>query len=167
MKKVFVITALVAGLGFFGFQQASANRGMGGGCGMGGGYGMGQGCPKGQPCYTQLDATSKEKVDKYFNETKDLRKQMVMKHAEELAVLRSDNPDPSKAAKLAGEIFDLRLTMETKADAAGVSGLLNCGNFDGPGQGMGPRDGSGIRAMQDRPGRPGPGSSVPSGAGAQ
>jgi len=161
MKKVFVITALVAGLGFFGFQQASANRGMGGG------YGMGQGCPKGQPCYTQLDAASKEKVDKFFNETKDIRKQMVMKHAEELAVLRSDNPDPSKAAKLAGEIFDLRSTMETKADAAGVSGLLNCGNYDGPGHGMGPHDGSGNRVMKDRPGRPGPAAPVPPGADAQ
>jgi len=160
MKKVFVITALVAGLGFFGFQQASANWGMGGG------PGMGHGCPKGNPCYTQLDAASKEKVDKFFNETKDLRKQMVMKHAEELAVLRSDNPDPAKAAKLAGEIFDLRATMGTKADAAGVSGMLNCGNFDGPGQGMGPHDGSGNRLMKDRPCRPSPGAQVPPGADA-
>ncbi len=158
MKKVLVITALVAGLGFFGFQQASANWGMGGG------HGMGQGCPKGLPCYTQLDAASKEKVNKFFNETKDLRKQMVMKHAEELAVLRSDNPDPARAAKLAGEMFDLRATMETKADAAGVSGLLNCGNFDGPGLGMGPHDG---RVMKDRPCRPGSGAPIPPGADAQ
>jgi zinc resistance-associated protein len=142
MKKVFVITALVAGLSFFGFQQASA------GCGMGGGPGMGQGCPKGNPCYTQLDAASKEKMNKFFNETKDLRKQMVMKHAEVMALMHSDKPDSAQAAKLAGEMFDLRSTMETKAEAAGVAALLNCGDFGGPCQGMGPHDGSGKRALR-------------------
>jgi len=35
MKKVFVVTALVVGLGFFSAQQASANWGMNGGAGMG------------------------------------------------------------------------------------------------------------------------------------
>jgi zinc resistance-associated protein len=142
MKKVFVITALVAGLSFFGFQQASA------GCGMGGGPGMGQGCPKGNPCYTQLDAASKEKMNKFFNETKDLRKQMVMKHAEVMALMHSDKSDSAQAAKLAGEMFDLRSTMETKAEAAGVAALLNCGDFGGPCQGMGPHDGSGKRALR-------------------
>ncbi len=165
MKKVFMITALVAGLGFFGFQQASAGCGMGGGRGMG--TGMGMGCPKGNPCYTQLDAASKEKVNKFFDETKELRKQIVMKHAEVMALMHSDKPDSAQAAKLAGEMFDLRSTMETKADAAGVAALLNSCDFAGPGHGMGPGDGSGINAKKDRPGRPGPGAPVSPGPNAQ
>lgn len=158
MKKTLIITALVAGIGFFGLQQASANWGMGGG------PGMGHGCLKGGPCYSQLDAVAKEKVDKFYNETKDLRKQMVMKHAEERAIMHSENPDPAKAAKLAGEIFDLGTTLESKAEAAGVSDLINCGNCDGPGQGMGPRGGG--RMMRDGSGRTG-GAPVPADTNAQ
>jgi len=133
MKKALIITAFVVGVGFLGLRQASAYWGMGDG------PGMGHGCFKGGPCYSQLDAAAKEKVDKFYNETKEIRKQIVMKHAEERAIMHSENPDPAKAAKLAGEIFDLGATLESKADAAGVSGLINCGNYDGPRHGMGPR----------------------------
>jgi len=162
MKKTLIITALVVGIVFFGLQQASANWGMGDGHGMG--HGMGHGYFKGGPCYSQLDAAAKEKVDKFYNETKDLRKQIVMKHAEERAIMRSENPDPAKAAKLAGEIFDLGTTLEGKADAAGVSGLINCGNCDGPRQGMGPHGG---RMMKDGAGRPGGAPPVPADTNAQ
>jgi len=158
MKKTLIISALVVGMGFFGLQQASANWGMGDG------PGMGHGCLKGGPCYSQLDAAAKEKVDKFYNETKDLRKQIVMKHAEERAIMRSENPDPVKAAKLAGEIFDLGATLEGKAEAAGVSGLINCGKCDGPGQGMGPRGG---RMMKDGTGRPGGAPPAPADTNAQ
>jgi zinc resistance-associated protein len=146
MKKVFVVTALVVGLGFFGSQQASANWGMNGGaC-------MGTGSLKGEPCYTQLDAATKVKVDKFFDDTKDLRKQIIMKNAEEHAVMSSVNPDPAKAASLAGEMYDLRTSMQTKADAAGVTGLIRCGDCDGPGQNMGPR-GGGHMIKRDRAGK--------------
>lgn len=131
MKKTLVVTALVLGMGFIGLQQASAN------------WGMGPGCSKGGPGYSQLDAASKTKVDKFYNETQDLRKQMVMKHAEERAIMRSDNPDPGKAAKLAGEIFDLRTTIQDKAEAAGVQDLIGCDGCQGMGPGMGPHHGGG------------------------
>lgn len=129
MKKALLITGLVVGMGFLGLQQASAYQGMG--------MGMGGGCPKGGAAYSQLDAASKAKIDKFHDETKELRKQMVMKHAEERAVMRADNPDSVKAAKLAGEIFDLHTSLQAKADAAGVQDLIGCGDCPGAGMGMG------------------------------
>ena len=125
MKKTFVITALVMGLGFIGLQQVSASPGMG------------AGCPKGGPGYSQLDAATKAKVDKFYDDTNDLRKQMVMKHAEERAIMRSENPDSDKVAKLAGEIFDLKTTIQAKADAAGVQEVIGCGDCQGMGMGPG------------------------------
>lgn len=143
MKKTFVIAALVVGLGFIGLQQASAEWGMGGSQGMGGP------CLKGSPGYTQLDAATKVKVDKFYNETQDLRKQMVMKHAEETALMQSTNPDSAKVALVAGEIFDLKTTLQTKAEAAGVQGVIGCGGCPGPGQGMGPHHRGG-RGMMNK-----------------
>ena len=131
MKKALVVTALVMSIGLVGWQQASANWGMGGGM-----HGMGGACLKEGPGYSQLDAATKAKVDKFYAETKDLRKQMVMKHAEEVALMNAANPDAAKVAKLAGEIFDLRSTIHAKAKAAGVQGLIGCGG-QGRGRGMG------------------------------
>lgn len=161
MKKTFVITALVVGMGIIGLQQASANWGQGGP------NGMGIQCLKGGPGYSQLDAASKAKVDKFYNETQDLRKQMVMKNAEERAIMRSENPDPAKAAKLAGEVFDLRTTIQTKAEAAGVQELLGCGPCQGPGQGMRPYHGAGRGMMNAGPGGGPAATDAPAGADAQ
>ncbi len=164
MKKALVITALVVSMGVLGLQQASANKGMGGGPGMGGW------CQKGGPGYTQLDAASKAKVDKFYDETKDLRKQMVMKHAEEAALMNAANPDAAKAAKLAGELFDLRATIQAKAEAAGVQGLIGCGDCQGMGQGMGRGMGHGMGQgmMNAGPNNMGAGAAnSPAGGGAQ
>ncbi|MDD3814271.1 MAG: periplasmic heavy metal sensor [Desulfocapsaceae bacterium] len=132
MKKSLVVAALVVSMGFIGLQQASANRGMVPGQGMG------------RTNYSQLDTASKAKFDKFYNETQDLRKQMVMKRAEERALMHSTNPDSAKAAKLAGEIFDLSAAIQTKAEAAGVQGLMGCGVCPGPGMGMGMGIGMGM-----------------------
>jgi zinc resistance-associated protein len=140
MKKTLVISALVLGMGFFGMQQASADKGMGGMFG-----GMGGNCMKGGPGYSQLDPSSKEKFDKFYNETKDLRKQMVMKRAEKRALMQSTNPDSAKVATLAGELFDLQTTLQSKAEAAGVQGIMGCDGCQGPGQGKrGHRGGHGM-----------------------
>lgn len=145
MKKTLVIAALVVGLGFIGLQQASAR-------GMGGFHGMGGHCLKGGPGYSQLDEASKAKVDKFYNETKDLRKQMVMKRAEEQALMSSTNPDSGKVAALAGEMFDLHTTLQAKAEAAGVQGLMGCGvGCQGPGKGMRPYHGGGRGKMNVAP----------------
>ncbi len=143
MKKALVVAALVVGMGFFGWQQASADRGMGGSHGRGG---MGM---KGGPAYSQLDTASKAKLDKFYHETQDLRKQMMMKRAEERAVLSATNPDPAMAAKLAGEIFDLKTAIQAKAEAAGVQGLIGCGTCQGPGWGMRMRPHHGGRGMMN------------------
>jgi len=164
MKKALVITALVVSMGFLGWQQASANKGMGGG------PGMGSWCQKGGPGYTQLDAASKAKLDKFYDETKDLRKQMVMKHAEEVALMNATNPDPAQAAKLAGELFDLRSTIQDKAEAAGVQGLIGCGDCQGmgPGMGRGAGHGMGPGMMNAGPNKMGAGAAKkPAGGGAQ
>lgn len=157
MKKLLVITALVAGIGFFGLQQASAGKGEG--------PGMKSGCPKGAPCYSQLDVDTKAKVDKFYNDTKEIRKQIVMKHAEKRALMHSENPDPAKAAKLAGELFDLKATMQAKADEAGLSSVIDCDCCVGFGYGMGPHHGAGRRMMQDGTG--GPAGALPAPADAQ
>lgn len=158
MKKALVITALVVGMGFVGLQQASANWGMG----MGGGCAM-----KGGPGYSQLDAASKAKVDKFYDETQDLRKKMIMKHAEERAVMSSQNPDPATVAKLTGELFDLRTAIQAKAEAAGVQDLIGFAGCQGPGRGMGPHHGVG-RGMKNIGPNVGAGAAdVPAGADAQ
>ena len=156
MKKTLLITALVVGMGFLGLQQASANKGMGGG------PGMGSWCQKGGPGYTQLDAASKAKLNKFYDETKDLRKQMVMKHAEESALMHAETPDAAQAAKLAGELFDLRATIQDKAEAAGVQDLIGCGDCQGMGHGMRPG------MMNADPNKMGAGAAKkPAGGGAQ
>jgi zinc resistance-associated protein len=137
------VTALVVGLGFFSAQQASANWGMNrGAC-------MGSGNLRGEPCYAQLDAATKVKADKFYSETVELRKQIVMKNAEEHAVMSSDNPDPVKAAKLAGEMFDLRTAMHAKVEAAGLSALYHCVDGAGYDHAMGPRDRAGRNIRND------------------
>lgn len=157
MKKALVVTALVVGMGLIGWQQASANWGMGDGF-----HGMGGGCMEGGPGYSKLDAASKAKLDKFYDETKDLRKQMVMKHAEEAALMNAAAPDADRVGKLAGEIFDLKATIHAKAKAAGVQGLMDCGGHGkrGMGRGMG--------MMNAGPNNNGPGAgNGPAGGGAQ
>jgi zinc resistance-associated protein len=161
MKKTLVITALVVGMGFVGLQHASA-RGMGGFGGMGGH------CLKGGPGYSQLDDASKAKVDKFYNETQDLRKQMVMKRAEERALMSSTNPDSAKVAKLAGEMFDLHTTLQAKAEAAGVQGLMGCGvGCQGSGKGKRPHHGGGRGMMNIAPDGAAEATDAPAAAAAQ
>ena len=113
----------------------------------GGGYGynnmQGPG-PQMQMRYNQVDPAVQEKLDKFFTDTQDIRKEMAVKRAEQRAMLRSESPDPAAAGKLAGELFDLRTTMHQKAEEAGVTAYL--GPMNGPrggrdfgsgGQGMG------------------------------
>jgi Spy/CpxP family protein refolding chaperone len=144
MKKALVITALVVGVGLVGWQQASAGRGYGG-FGPGNYYCQGPG----PMAYSQIDQATQEKVDKFFDDTKDLRKAMIMKMAEQRALLRAEQPDPTKAAKVAGELFDLRTSIQDKAEAAGVDELIgpHGGMGYGMGAGMGRHHGLGPRMM--------------------
>jgi Spy/CpxP family protein refolding chaperone len=120
MKKQIVVATLLAALMFAG--TASANWGRGGG-GFGGGN-----CPQGMGMMApQLDEESRAKMVQFHKENQDLHKQMVMKQAEKRALMQQTQPDPQAAAKVAGELFDLRTALQQKAELAGVAELMgNC-----------------------------------------
>ena len=58
--------------------------------------------------------------DTFLSETTQLRKGMAEKKAAMRALMKNTNPDPEQAAKLAGELFDLREQLRIKAKAAGL-----------------------------------------------
>lgn len=129
MKKKIIVMVMVAGLALAGTASAQCGKG-------GGGYGH-PGKKQGGMMYQQLDQETKDKLTKFRTDNQGLRKEIVMKRAEKRAMLNSTNPDPAAAAKVAGELFDLRAAMREKAATAGVDKYM--GRFGmGPGQqGMG------------------------------
>ena len=131
MKKKMMIMVVVAGLALAG--TASAQCGKGGG-GYGGGYGH-HGKMQGGMLSQQLDPEIRAKVVQFRDDNLSLRKEIVMKRAEKRAIMNSTNADPAAAAKIAGELFDLRTAMREKAKAAGVESYM--GRF-GKNGGMGP-----------------------------
>lgn len=138
MKKKIAIAAVITTIGLAGLTQAYAWGPRGGG-----NYGN---CPQVQGTQTsQIDPAVQEKLDKFFTDTQDLRKEIVMKRAEKQAMMRGENPDPAAMSKITGELFDLQASMRQKADEAGVSSYMGPrGGRDGrPGM----RGGSGGRFM--------------------
>lgn len=132
MKKQILAVVLISGLAMA--TAASANWGRGGG--FNAGY-----CPQAQNAQ-QLDPAVQQKLDGFFTDTQALRKEMAVKQAEKMALMRSDNPDPAAVAKVTGEMFDLQATMREKAVAAGVDQYMGpmgggCGMGQGMGMGMG------------------------------
>jgi len=140
MKKQIIAVVLISGLAIA--TAASANWGRGGGRAGYNGY-----CPMVQgQAFQQVDPAVQEKLDKFYLETQDLRKQMVVKQAERRALMQGQNPDPAVASRLAGELFDLSNAIQEKAVAAGVDqyvGPRMMGNAfgGGMGPGMGPYGG--------------------------
>lgn len=133
MKKLFAAAALVAIIGLTGSYQASAGWGQGK---MMGGWPAN--CPQNRGGVTApMDAETQAKFDKLYEETLDLRKQIAVKRAEKHALMGSEHPDPAAVGKIAGELFDLRNTLHSKAKAAGLPGYGGmgrcCGSCDGPG----------------------------------
>ncbi len=109
MKKTLMAVVLAAAIGAIGLQQASA-RGP-------------EGKIHGHVLHQQfhhLDKATKQKIEQFQKDTQDLRKQIVMKRAEEAALTRSETPDIKAVRKTAGELFDLRMAMQEKARAAGI-----------------------------------------------
>jgi hypothetical protein len=106
MKKTILAVLFVAAAGVIGLQQASAR--------------VFDHREDGAPRFQQLDDATKAKMEKFRTDTLDLRKQMAMKRAEEVALIRSETPDMDAVRKTAGELFDLRMAMQEKAKAAGL-----------------------------------------------
>jgi len=138
MKKKIAALVLVASLATAGIASARGGMGMG----------MGMGCPQMPPqAYQQVDAATQGKIDAFFRDTQDLRKKIVMKHAEMRALMNNQNADPAAASKLSGELFDLQVAIQDKAKAAGVDQYVGgCGMGMGMGMGMGkgPHGGRGM-----------------------
>ena len=74
-----------------------------------------------KPCWFNKDM--RKARDAFLMDTKKLRKDVAIKRAVMRAMMHSTNPDPVKVSSLAGEIFDLREQLRTKAEAKGLPGL--------------------------------------------
>lgn len=125
MKKTIAVIVVILTVGSVGVALAR------------GGMGYGRGCcqyPWQMPgyAYQQLDPQTQAKVNAFYNETQDLRKQIMMKHAERQALIQGTSPNPAAVSKVSGELFDLMATMQDKARAAGVEAYVG-----GPGFGRG------------------------------
>lgn len=76
-------------------------------------------------CNTEITAEQQ----KFFDETKDLRKEMHDKRFELMEAYRVQNLDEQKIAVLEKEIGDIRAEMQDKAKAFGITaGFGTCGN---------------------------------------
>ena len=152
MKKKIAVAVVVVGMGLAGLTQAYAGWGQRGG----NFYNCPQYQEQGMPAVTQVDPATQEKIDKFLEDTTELRKQMAMKRAERRALMAAATPDPAALSKVAGELFDLRDTMRKKAEDAGVAGLIGPrGGFGmgGPGDGdYRGKGGKGGRGMMNNSG---------------
>lgn len=123
MKKYLAAAALIGLIGFTGISLANA-------CGYGYGPGPGYGdCDGSRLCSAWNSEKDDEKATAFREETKELRKEIVVKRNELDALMRQDNPDEKKVAKLTGDLFDLETQMGDKAEKA---------FGDRPGYGPGP-----------------------------
>ena len=125
-----LILTLVLCLGFATLSWAGP-RGMGGCCdmgpgmGMGGGCGMGPGMGKGHQgggmgCMQMTPEQAGKAFDlrqKFMNDTADLRKQSMIKHAELGELWRAKDPDKAKIAAKQKEVNALRDQLQEKGTA--------------------------------------------------
>lgn len=125
MKKKIIATILITGLTLGGVTLASANKGM---RWNGNQNQQNVNCPMiGQNGMAQLDPAIQEKIDTFWDENMGIKREMAVKSASLKALMRGDNPDPETAAKITGELFDLRAELKDRAEAAGVEQYLRKG----------------------------------------
>lgn len=124
-KNIILATILTTGLSLAISQAAIAKPGDGYNRGM-------------APCQIQqMNPVVQKAKQKFMDETVEVRKQLAEKRAAMRAVMRADQPDPAQASKIAGELFDLREQLRTKAQEYG----LPMGMMMGPHGYSGDRDG--------------------------
>lgn len=115
MKKT-ITAALIAAITFAGIQTASAHGGKYLGSNN---YGPGY-CGN---YYTDNSGYTEEEqaaLKKFRDDTKAIRKEIVVKRSELNALTSKDNPDETKVAKLTGDLYDLEAELDSKAEAAGI-----------------------------------------------
>ena len=132
MKKVLTVAALIGAISFAGIQTVSAHGGRGDNKNYSNDY-----CGS----YNTEERATTDKdlaaIEKFRDETSATRKAIVVKRSELNALLRNDNPDEKKVAKLTGELYDIETELQAKAKTAGV------GNRDSYGHGPGMMGGYG------------------------
>ena len=112
MKRFLIAAALVGVVSLLGFSMVSAHGKYGYGPGKGyGNCGDGYGY-----CSNRInDGHDKVKMNTFLEETNEARKQLAVKRSERKALMKQDNPDEKKVAKLTGEIYDLKNLLDEKA----------------------------------------------------
>jgi len=108
MKKYLTAAVLLGLIGFAGISMANPQ----------GNYGYGYGnCGGPAYCDNWSDSEKDEaKSSAFFEETKEIRREIVVKKSELEALMLQDNPDEKKVAGLTGELYDLRSKMQEKAE---------------------------------------------------
>jgi len=130
MKKYLAAAALIGLIGFTGLSMANARGNYG--YGPGPGYGD---CGGGRYCNAWSPSEKDDpKASAFFEETKEMRKEIVVKRSELDALMRQDNPDEKKVAKLTGDLYDLETAMSEKAEKT-FEGGPRPGYGPGPGYG--------------------------------
>jgi hypothetical protein len=111
MKKLMTAAAILGVISLAGIQVVSAHGGNYSNnndyCGAYGTY---------DRTYTEKDTVA---IEKFRAETNSAR-EIVVKRSELNALLRNDNPDEKKVAKLTGDLYDLETELEAKAEETGV-----------------------------------------------
>jgi Spy/CpxP family protein refolding chaperone len=133
MKKTVTAAALIAALTFAGIQTASAHGGRYFG---GNSYGPGY-CGNYYNDSTGYTEEDQAALEKFREDTKTLRKEIVVKRSELNALIGKDNPDETKVAKLTGELYDLSAELDSKAEAAGIDERFAYGHGPGMMRGYG------------------------------
>jgi Spy/CpxP family protein refolding chaperone len=132
MKKTATAAALIAALTFAGIQTVSAYGGRNYDSNNGPGYcGNYNNESSG---YTEEDQAA---IKKFKDDTKAIRKEIVVKRSELNALISKDNPDETKVAKLTGELYDLEADLDNKAEAAGIDNRFAYGHGPGMMRGYG------------------------------
>ena len=127
MKKTITAAALIAALTFAGIQTAAAHGGRYSGNNN---YGPGY-CGSFNNDNREYTEEEQDALEKFKADTSAIRKEIVVKRSELNALMRQDNPDETKVAKLTGELFDLRADFDSKAEAAEIDTAF--GDEHGPG----------------------------------
>ncbi|WP_028584374.1 hypothetical protein [Desulfogranum mediterraneum] len=135
-KKMLAAAILTTGLALTITQAATARPGGWGNNGQ-------------VPCQMQqqLNPVAQKAQEKFLTDTTELRKEMAVKQTAMRAVMGAETPNSTKAAQLAGELYDLREQLRLKAQEYGLPASA-CGM--GQGMGMGQGGGKGFHHQQRR-----------------
>lgn len=134
-KNKFILGVVLTGaIVLTGLQTAGARPLNGGSNRWGASPGDGCGaCGYGSSSGQVLDEKSVEARDAFRAETAALRKEIVIRRAEKIALMKNDNPDAKRISQLTGELFDLREQLSVKAKESGIRDIELRRSGFGPG----------------------------------